>query len=241
MVDSDDVENASGAAAEWADRFEQRYTEEKGGSGPPWFKIGLAMLGPTIALFGIMSGVLLNFKSESDARKSEAAAREREEQLRQNELAVPIYQDVATAWTEVDYAFAECEDDLFAWVDTAADSPEEAAAETAIEKSCDEGVGRAVRTLQANLEQALIVSNSDLRGPAEVYRTALTEWEEAFKNYSNLESDHCDEEPTDADYAACQEAGLDWFSESEEILRTARLALQQAVRDQVFSPTLTDS
>jgi hypothetical protein len=255
MVGSDDVENASNAAAEWADRFDRKYNEEKGGPGAPWFKIGLAMLGPTIALFGIMSGVLLNARSESAARDSEASARMREELIRQNELAVPIYQEVATAQAEVDYWFRRCEEDLNDWAATAPDSPEEEVAEQAIERICEDGVDRAIATLEANIEQALLVSNDVLLTPVGDYREALATWNRELASYRDVDADPCASqlEVDDASvvefaddddfesYVLCREEELEWFEASINDLNKAREKLQEAVREQVFSPGLTDS
>lgn len=263
MVDGDGAEKITRGVADYTEQVKQALDDAKptgddadaNGSGPPWFKIGLAMLGPTIALFGIMAGVWFDAQSADRAREDEAKARVREEIIRRNELAVPIYKDVATAQAEVDYLIVKCENAVSTWFNTPPSSPEEAEAEEDIEAVCVESVDREVSTLEARLNQALLVSDENLADPAREYLEALQAWKADFERYRDIKGDLAYEEAFDlcfdiedeVEFEQCLDDNIASEGDGGENaaalanrLEATRRALEQAVRDQVLDPVLSE-
>lgn len=197
MVDGADAKELGAVAREAIERAQEAnhaHAASGSDSGPGWTKVAAAVIGPTIALLGIMSGVLLNYSSESAARKSEETARTRDAAIREMEIAVPIYQEVAKAQALVDYAVGECQQAMDDWWATDYGSAEEAAAEQVITTICEEQTDTELTKLNAAINQALIVSNDSLIEPVKKYQAVLVNWTAALKSYRDVRGEGTPEE-----------------------------------------------
>jgi hypothetical protein len=138
-------------------------------------KTSLPLLAAMIPLIGIMAGIWFNYSSESTAREDEKASRERDEEIRVMELAVPVYRNLAVQGAELEEELTRCRTAIDEWWNTPESSDEEEAAQQEIDKFCEENVQLAYLEVKTALEESKIVSNEDLIAPVEEFEQAFTD------------------------------------------------------------------